>query len=162
MRLNTMALGLFFVALALTFLGLTLNFPAFPGQKYGPALFPRLLGLGIMLCGALLIWRGWQERVSAGRQALVSVDSAFRTPGKLISFLLIPGSIVGYLLLADVLGFVPTAFALLLGLFLWFRARPLTALIVALGMTGAMHWFFGTMMRVPLPRGLFMQLLVGG
>jgi putative tricarboxylic transport membrane protein len=50
----------------------------------------------------------------------------------------------------------------MVGLFLWFRVRPALALVLAIVITGALQWFFGTMMRVPLPRGLFMQILHGG
>jgi putative tricarboxylic transport membrane protein len=44
-------------------------------------------------------------------------------------------------------------------LFLWFGVRPLTAVIVAVGMTLLVHWFFSSMMRVPLPRGILDSVL---
>jgi len=80
----------------------------------------------------------------------------------LISFLLVPGSILFYIFVADWLGFVPTAFIILSGLMLWFGVKVWRALLIAVLMTGLIHWFFGSMMRVPLARGLFMQMIYGG
>jgi hypothetical protein len=34
--------------------------------------------------------------------------------------------------------------------------------LAGVGTALAMQWFFGSLMRVPLPRGLFMQLIAGG
>ena len=76
--------------------------------------------------------------------------------------MLVLAGIVFYLLAADGIGFAPTAFFLLLALMAWLGVKPLTNLAVAVAMTWAVHWFFGTLMRVPLPRGLFMQILQGG
>ena len=157
-----MVLGLFFIALAVAMFVYAGTFPAFPGQKYGPSLFPRVLGVGIAIFGAVILWRGWQNFRAGGMRRLLDFDPGFGRGGRLVSFLLVPGGIVFYLLLAERLGFIPTAFALMVGLFLWFRVRPALAFALAIAITGIMQWFFGTMMRVPLPRGLFMQILYGG
>ena len=63
------------------------------------------------------------------------------------------GAVVVYILVANWIGFIPVAFALLMGLFLWFRVRPLNALIIAALFTAVTFWFFAYMLRVPLPRG---------
>ena len=44
-------------------------------------------------------------------------------------------------------------------LFLWFGVRPVTAVVVAVVMTGLVHWFFSSLMRVPLPRGVLDSVL---
>jgi putative tricarboxylic transport membrane protein len=154
MRLNDALLG----ALLLGFAGwvwwMTTFFPAFPGQDYGPNLFPRILAGGIGICGALLVLRGLRQRAP-----VVAVDAWVRDPAKLLSFMAIPGATLFYILASDRLGFIPTAFAILLALALWFRARPLVALPVAAGVTLMVHWFFSGLMRVPLPRGLMDPLL---
>jgi len=154
MKLHDSLLGVILIGFAGWVWWLTGFFPAFPGQDYGPNLFPRILAAGIGGCGAILLLRGLRARAP-----LIAFADWTPDPAKLLSFLLIPGAAVAYILLADRLGFIPTAFLLLLGLSLWFRARPLVALPVAAGMTLAIHWFFGTMMRVPLPRGLMDSVL---
>jgi putative tricarboxylic transport membrane protein len=80
-------------------------------------------------------------------------------PARLLSFLLLPAAVLAYILLSERLGFIPTAFAILVTLFLWFRARVAVALPVAAGMTLLVHWFFAGLMRVPLPRGVMDSFL---
>lgn len=64
-----------------------------------------------------------------------------------------------YVVASEPLGFIPCAFLIQLVLFLWFGVRPLTAGVVAAAMTLLVHWFFGSMMRVPLPRGILDSVL---
>lgn len=162
MRLSDNWLALIFIALAAVMIGMTTTFPAFPGQKYGPALFPRILGIGIIVCALLIAYRARQRRSEGAVEPALAFDPVFADRTRLVSFLSIPLSVLAYLLLVDRLGFIPTAFLLLLGLMLWFGVPRLRALAVAVAMTGLMQWFFGSLMRVPLPRGLFMQLVQGG
>lgn len=154
MRLNDALLGAILLGFAGWVWWLTSFFPSFPGQDYGPNLFPRILAIGIATCALLLGVRGLRQR---GK--LVAFDGWTREPARLLSFLAIPGAVLFYLLLSERLGFIPTAFLLLAALSLWFRARPVVALPVAAGMTLLIHWFFAGMMRVPLPRGLLDSVL---
>ncbi len=157
MRIHETWLGLIFMALAALFFGYTFTFPEFPGQKYGPALFPRVVAFGAFVCGALIAWRGRGTGLP-----FIAFSESFRQPRLLLSFLAMPLAIVLYLLLAERLGFLPTAALIVGSLGWWFGLRPLGA--VALGVLSAVgvNWFFGTLMRVPLPRGWFMQMLSGG
>lgn len=154
MKLNDALLGAILIVFAGWVWWMTTFFPAFPGQDYGPNLFPRILAAGIGGCGAVLVLRGLRSGAPP-----VALAGWTREPARLLSFLLIPGAAAAYMLLADRLGFIPTAFLLLFGLSLWFRARPVLALPVAAGMTLLVHWFFASMMRVPLPRGLMDAVL---
>jgi putative tricarboxylic transport membrane protein len=115
----------------------------------------------MIICSIAIFWRS-RNSAEGGRAPALTIDPAFRERTRLVSFLLVPGAILAYLMLSEWLGFIPSAFGILLGMMLWFGVRALTALIVALVMTGLLHWFFGTLMRVPLPRGLFMQIVAGG
>jgi putative tricarboxylic transport membrane protein len=149
MRLNDALLGAILLGFAGWVWWLTSFFPAFPGQDYGPNLFPRILATGIGLCGVALVVRGVRAR-----GALLTIEPWVADPARLVSFLLLPGAVLFYILVSDRLGFIPTAFAILTVLFVWFRARVVVALPVAAGMTLLVHWFFAGLMRVPLPRGL--------
>jgi putative tricarboxylic transport membrane protein len=157
MRVNDIISGLALIVLAAAMIVLTLGFPPFPGQKYGPSLFPRILGAGIILCGLLLVARGIRARRAGA--PIVALAPWTRDPWRVVSFLLVPGLVLLYILLADRIGFLPIAFAMLLVLMLWFRTRPIVALPVAAAAVWAFHWFFGSMMRVPLPRGLLTNIL---
>jgi putative tricarboxylic transport membrane protein len=155
MRFNDAVVGTAFLLIAGAMIAMTFTFPAFPGQNYGPSLFPRIIGGGIVMCSLLLILREWR---SGGRPWLVLEDWA-RRPARLASFALMLGAMVFYLLASEPLGFIPTAFLIQLVLFLWFGVRPIMALIVAAVMTIAVQYFFGSLMRVPLPRGILDSVL---
>jgi putative tricarboxylic transport membrane protein len=149
MRLNDALLGAILLGFAGWVWWMTTFFPSFPGQDYGPNLFPRILAIGIAVCALLLVLRGLRHR---GR--LITFDDWVTEPARLISVLSMPAATLFYILASDALGFIPTAFLLLAALFLWFRTRIVVAVPVAAGMTLVLHWFFAGMMRVPLPRGL--------
>lgn len=157
MRLHGSLLGLLVMALAAAFFGYTFTFPAFPGQRYGPELFPRVIAVAAFVCGLVIALRGWRSGMP-----WLALDPALRGGRRLLSFLAVPGAVLFYLLAAERLGFVPTAALLVGGLAWWFGVRPRNAVLLAVAVTALVNWFFGTVMRVPLPRGLFMQIIAGG
>lgn len=157
MRTNDIISGSVLIAISVFMIYLTLDFPDFPGQKYGPSLFPRILGTALIICGVILIIRGAVELRAGG--PLVSFADWTRDPWRVASFLMLPLLVIVYILISEQIGFIPVAFAVLLSLFLWFRARLVVALPVAAIATWVVHWFFASMMRVPLPRGLLTNIL---
>lgn len=157
MRFNDAVVGAVFVLIAAAMIAMTFSFSAFPGQKYGPNLFPRIIGAGIVGCSALLILRGWRERAAGGRW--LALDGWTAEPGRIASFALMLGAMAFYLVASEPLGFIPSAFLIQLVLFLWFGVRPITAVVVAVAMTLLVHWFFSSLMRVPLPRGVLDNVL---
>lgn len=158
MRFNDTVVGAVFLLLAGAMIAITFSFPPFPGQKYGPSLFPRIIASGIILCSVLLIMRGVKARREAGASWLVLADWTGQ-PRRLASFALMLAAMVFYLVASEPLGFIPTAFLIQLVLFLWFGVRTVTAVIVAVVMTLLVHWFFGNLMRIPLPRGILDSVL---
>lgn len=156
MRTNDTIAGVLLIALAAVMMALTLSFPPFPGQKYGPSLFPRLLGGGLILCGALLILRDRRSRIPA-----LHLDAWTGDRWRLVSFGLILAVPVAAILLWDRIGFVPVTIACLAALFLWFRVRPATAVATAILATVLLQIFFGKLMRVPLPLGWLLELPPG-
>lgn len=157
MRANDAINGLVLILLSVAMIAITSSFPAFPGQPYGPSLFPRVLGTLLIICGALLIWRGLAaRRAGAGWVAMAPWT---RQPWRVVSFFLMLGSLLLYILVGDTIGFIPIAIVILLALFLWFGVRPLVAVITAVAATFVIHWFFATMLRVPLPRGVLDSIL---
>jgi putative tricarboxylic transport membrane protein len=143
MRFNDAVIGTAFLLLAGIMIAVTFTFPPFPGQNYGPSLFPRIIGAGIIGCSLLLLLREW----AGGRRRWLVLESWTRQPARLASFALMLAAMLFYLLASEPLGF------------LWFGVRPLTAVIVAVVMTIAVQYFFGSLMRVPLPRGVLDSVL---
>lgn len=158
MKFNDAIVGALFILLAGWMIQQTFAFPAFPGQKYGPNLFPRIIAGGIVLCSLLLIVRGVRARAGGGERWL-ALDDWTRVPKHLASFGLLVGAMVAYILVSEPLGFIITAIVLQLGLFLWFSVRPVTAVVLAIASTLVVQYFFVSLLRVPLPRGLLDSIL---
>jgi putative tricarboxylic transport membrane protein len=150
-RTNDAVSGLVLILLASLMIYLTASFPPFPGQKYGPSLFPRLLGGGIIVCGVLLVIQGLAGRRAGERW--VTWAAWTREPWRVTSFLLMIGVILLYIFASDSIGFLPIAGVLLLALFLWFKVTPVRAVPIAVLAVFAINYFFAHLMRVPLPRG---------
>lgn len=156
MRTNDAVSGALLIAAAVAMIALTAGFPPMPGQKYGPALFPRLLGAGIILCGVLLVIRGLAARASDRR--------LFMRPGwmsegwRLGSVVLVFAVIFLSYQLYDRVGFVPVTLVSLSVMFIWFGVARGKALLFALIATVAVQLFFGRIMRVPLPLGWLLNL----
>lgn len=157
MRLHPALLGLILIALAAAFFGYTFTFPALPGQRYGPALFPRVIAIGIALCALVLMVQGRRSGAP-----WVALDESLRRRRGAASFLITLGAIVFYLLAAPHLGFLPVAALIVGGLAWWMGAKAWVAVVGGVVASAGMHWFFASIMRVPLPRGWFMQLVAGG
>lgn len=157
MRLNDTLLGALVVALAAVIFAYTFTFPDMPGQRFGPSLFPRLVACGMAVCGLLMALRGWRSgqpwlRLSPGLQ---------RLPGWL-SLLAMPSAVAFYLVFAERLGFLPTAALVVASLCAWLGVRLWKAMLIGVLAALTVQWFFATLMRVPLPRGWFMQVIAGG
>ncbi|KAA2237352.1 tripartite tricarboxylate transporter TctB family protein [Salinarimonas soli] len=157
MRANDAVVGVLLIVIAAAMVAYTATFPAFPGQRYGPALFPRLLGAGIILCGAALVVRGLAARRMG--EAWIAAGDWTREPGKPLTFALVLACLVGYILVSESLGFIVTAAAILAVLFWRFQVRPLLVLPLAVASSLVVHWFFASLMRVPLPRGILDSIL---
>jgi putative tricarboxylic transport membrane protein len=152
MRVNDLISGALLIALATAMIAYTATFPPFPGQKYGPALFPRIIGGGLIICGLLLIVR-CRGQLAAGAP-LGRIDDAYRPVKGWASVALILGVIMVYIAFSSVLGFVPTAFVGLLLLLWWFGVGVGRSILIAMVAVLVVDWFFGWLFRVPLPIGV--------
>jgi tripartite-type tricarboxylate transporter receptor subunit TctC len=72
----------------------------------------------------------------------------------IVNFLAVLGSMLGYLLLAETLGFVLTGTALLFLLLWLFGTRWWSSLLITVVATPLVYQVFANVLRVPLPRGL--------
>jgi len=151
MKLNDAVFGLLLTLLGAAVLFGVQGYPKIPGQPVGPALFPGLLAAGLCVCGVLLIARGWRHRA---QQHWLAWDDWVRSPRHVMALLVLLGSVVFYMAAADVLGFLLTAFLILMALFLVLRVRVPVALAVAIIATLLVHTAFYKLLKVPLPWGL--------
>lgn len=118
------------------------DFPAPPGQVWGPALFPTLMGAGLILC-ALFIARGGAPGAAREPDA----------PGGRLAAVLYALAPAAVLLLFDTAGWPLLCFVLVTVLSMLVGARPWVAALVGLGMAIFTWAAFAMLLRVPLPRG---------
>ena len=129
------------------------SFPAMPGQKFGPAWFPGLIAVGLILCGALLVVQGLRRPARA--QPWIALPPWIRKLRPLASVAAVLGGLLFYVLAADRLGFHLTGILLLT---VWARLLGATwrmSAVVAVIATFAIHLSFYKLLRIPLPWGIF-------
>ncbi len=125
------------------------TFPELPDGQPGPALFPGIVGTLLVLFGLVLVVRA----VLARGERAADPDAGVTAQGRLRA-LAVLGLVVGYLLLAETLGFVVTMGVLLFLLMWLLGARPLVAALAAAVTTGFVFLLFEELLLVPLPQGL--------
>lgn len=157
MRANDILSGLALIVFSLAMITLTLTFPDFPGQRFGPSLFPRILGVGLILCGAALVRNGLAARLAGAPWLELAPWTS--DPWRATSFFGTLALLLVYILASESIGFIPIALVFLFALFVWLGVRLVPAVLTAVVTTIAIHWFFSTMLRVPLPRGLLNAIL---
>ena len=107
MRANDAIAGLVLIVLSAVMIALTASFPEFPGQKYGPSLFPRILGAGLIVCGGILMLNGLASRRAGA--PWVEIAPWAREPRRLATFLLVIALLLLYIFAAETIGFIPLA-----------------------------------------------------
>lgn len=160
MLLSDKVTGLFLVALgAASAYGGSL-LPPVPGQQVGPNVFPMVVGGGLVLCGVMIafgVGSSIEQEAEAELAAHSDHPAATAPSSPLVNAfktLLPPALLLLYVLIGDRLGFVPTAFGIVLAVSLTMGARPKLALPLALFAPVLVHLVFVKLLRVPLPPGI--------
>jgi putative tricarboxylic transport membrane protein len=134
--------------------------PPVPGQQVGPNVFPMVVGIGLSLCGLMIMLR-WGHRFEEEAEADLAahVDPELANTQRLgdlaaLKALLPPALLVFYVFAADTLGFLPCAAAMVFASALALKAPLRLALPLAIAAPAAVHLIFSKLLRVPLPAGL--------
>jgi putative tricarboxylic transport membrane protein len=142
--------------------------PPVPGQQIGPNVFPMVVGIGLVVCGALIalgVGHRFEEQAEANQAAhsdpaaapaLASRWLRGLTAGwwRNLAVVVPPGLLVFYVLAVERLGFIATAAIMVLATALALGGRLRLALPLALVTPFAVHLVFYKLLRVPLPIGL--------
>lgn len=151
MRIHDALAGALLAALGGAVIWYVAGFPRVAGQIYGPDLFPRLIGIGLVLFGAGLVLRG--ARAAGGLPALLDLPSNGEIRRGLLATLYIVSSVLAVVFLAERLGSQILVFAILISGLLAVYRRPVLSLTLAVGLTVAFDLIFRVLLRVPLPSG---------
>lgn len=155
MKINDSVFGVAFLLFGVLVLWNSSYLPTIPGQNVGPAAFPSLLAILLIVCGGLLTARGVTQ---SRNEALISLSPWTQSWPHVRSFLLVIAALVFYVMTSDYLGFHLCAFLIMMSLFLSLRVTWWKACLVAIGTIIVVHLLFYKMLRVPLPWGLMPAL----
>ncbi len=155
MRFNSAVFGVVLLLFSAAMMAYTRTFPEMPGQDYGPALFPLLIGIALSICGVLLVFQGIRSRRNV---PLVVLGDWAHEPRQRVNFALVVAALIFYIAVSEYLGFVPTAFVILAVLLVRFGTPLVTSLSVAAAATLVVHTLFARFLLVPLPWGLLQPI----
>jgi len=158
-KVNDAVWGAVLVAFAGALLWHVQGFPNIPGQQVGPSALPGALAVGLGLCGAVLLLRGWRARATPGRRApWMTVPPWMASPPHLLGFAVLVAVNLLYLFAVERLGFVLVGTIYLTALMWVLRVRIGRALLVGVLMTLLIHYCFYKLLKVPLPWGVLQSV----
>ena len=157
MRINDAVFGAVLLLFAAAMIWHTRTFPEMPGQDYGPALFPVLIGIGFAVTGLILVVTGLRQRRTVPWFAGGDWLRSGRQLGGVLAVVL---GLLFYILFSNWLGFVPTAVLLLTAWLVTFRGGHwVSSIALALAVTLVVNYAFTRYLLEPLPLGLLQPLL---
>ena len=151
MKLSDAIFGLLLLALGAVVIAVVSSYPTIPAQRVGPALFPALIALGLVIGGLLLIARGWRDRAMV---PWIRFEPWVQSPRHVAGFIGVIGSVVFYIAVVDSLGFLLTSLIILTVLFRLFGVALGRSIVIAAIATFVIHFAFYKLLRVPLPWGV--------
>lgn len=130
--------------------------PAVPGQDVGPAVFPMVVGGGLGLCGLLIALGIGHSFEEPDPEPIEAHEGLARWLGswRVLAALVPPALLAFYVIASEPLGFVLTAFVMVLVAALSLGASLRLAVAVAIAAPPLVHLVFYKLLRVPLPDGL--------
>ena len=155
MRFNNAIPGIVLILFALAEIAYARSFPRLHGQSYGPDLFPTLIGIGLAVCGIILIVQGIRQRATI---PMIEIGDWAQDRHNVANVLILLGCMVFYILLSDRLGFIPASLLILTTLMLRFGSSLRASLTVAVATTFAIHTVFAKVLLVPLPWGILLPI----
>jgi putative tricarboxylic transport membrane protein len=152
MKISDTVSGIVLVLFACGVFYLTRSFPPMPGQRFGPSLMPNVIAGVMGVCGVILILQTVRRRQVL---PLFVLPEWAHVPKYAVNFSVVLGAMLFYIAASDRLGFLITGFIALFALLLTWRRGSWwsTALIAAISVL-VIQFFFGKLLRVPLPWGV--------
>jgi putative tricarboxylic transport membrane protein len=154
LRVNDALFGAALWLLAAAILWQAADFPAMPGQSFGPSLVPGVLAGGFLLSGLSLVVSGVRARGAGPLVAPPAAWSSGEGRGRLLDAALVLGGLVVLILLWDRLGFLigGTLYTALL-VYRFHGGGLVRAILVAAVACFVVDWGFRRLLLVPLPMG---------
>ena len=152
MKLSDAVFGLLLLVLGSAVIAVVTSYPTIAAQRVGPALFPGLIAVGLIIGGLILIVRGWHARATV---PWVRFEPWVRSSRHVAGVLGVIGSVIFYIVAAEWLGFFLTSLLILTVCFRLFGVQLGRSILIAAIATFVIHFAFYKLLRVPLPWGIF-------
>ncbi|MEY4285122.1 MAG: hypothetical protein RL111_1797 [Pseudomonadota bacterium] len=155
MKINDALFGLLLLVLGGWVLATVQGYPAIPGQKFGPDLFPGLIACVLCLCGVLLILRGLRLRQTS---PWFEGGDWMKSPRHVLNVVILVAAVVGYIVWSEEVGFLPLSSLTLALLMINLRMPVIKSVVLAVILSLVIHVLFYKLLRVPLPWGWLMPI----
>ena len=151
MQLNDRLIGALAVCGGIAVIAGTFGFRELPGQQFGSAFFPRIVGAALIMTGLVMV-------VIRTQEPWIRVPDLLRGRAKwqVAAALL---AVVVWVVVSPLLGFIAATTFMIWALILVAGGRVIPAALTALVMAGLLYFVFGVLLRVPLPFGAIERLL---
>lgn len=144
--------GLITLALGAALVQYARGLPEMPGGYPGPGLFPTIVGVLFCVFGLALIVQAASGHVAPMDADAVEHGERWRSIANVV---VIVAAVPVYVVLSEYVGFVITMALIAFGIMVHLGVRLVLALPIAVLVAPAVSYVFGTVLRVPLPRGPF-------
>jgi putative tricarboxylic transport membrane protein len=151
-KLSDAVFGLLLLALGAAVIAVVSSYPTIAAQRVGPALFPGLIAIGLVVGGLILIVQGWRARAT---MPWVQFEPWVRSSRHVAGVLGVIGSVLFYIIASEKLGFFLTSLLILTVCFRLFGVALGRSIVIATIATFVIHFAFYKLLRVPLPWGIF-------
>ncbi|GHA62849.1 tripartite tricarboxylate transporter TctB [Amylibacter ulvae] len=151
MKINDRIIGGLTILGGLGVIAGTLEFREIPGQLFGSAFFPRILGVALILTGFV-------QTVTGANGALFQVNEILKGRSGL-QVLAALAAIVIWVIISPALGFILTTACLIAALAMLAEGRLWPSIATGVVMSFILFFVFGKLLRVPLPYGLIESVL---
>lgn len=151
MRFNDAITGAAFTCFAVLVFLYAQTFPPPGHQPIGPAFFPSLIAVFMMLAGGALMVRGARDYMA--ERSLFKGAAWTGSAAAWLRILMVPAAVLAYLLLAPDIGFMAAAALVVIALALQFGRRLLVALALGVASASVVYLLFTRLFLVPLPVG---------
>lgn len=149
-RFHDGVLGGLAIAAGAVVLTVAHGFPEMPGEP-GPALFPALAAIGLLVCGAVLVVAHWRAGVP---EVWMQTPDWLRRPRAAAAVAFIVAALAFCSVSMETVGFLPCAVVLVTGLLALLKERWPVAVTVGVSSALVVHTIFYAGLRVALPWGL--------
>jgi putative tricarboxylic transport membrane protein len=149
MRTSNTVIGILLIIFACVVLIHVQSFPKLDNGYPGPALFPEVLAVLFIFCGAGLVIQGYRKH-----EKVLKFDLGNVTLAGWVNIAFVLGAVVCYIFVAEHVGFLIFSFGILLILMKWLKVKTLSSLIMSGAVTLAIYLLFAKILLVPLPWGL--------